>query len=101
MSIKVIINNSTSQIVGLDRSQWAKIRKLLSYLPDDYAAFTSGFGPRPKYLIDAKGHFPTGLLERVLLWAFAEDLDVDAVDLRVVPTKKVNHKPRKDVWGEN
>lgn len=61
------VDNSYSQITGLTSSQFDEVRELLSYEPDQNAAFFGGFqGSRRKYLIDKKGFFPTGLLSDVI-----------------------------------
>ena len=77
------IGNSYSQIKGMSASQEKEIRKALSYLPNPQAAYFSGGFNRPKYLIDKKGWFPTGLEH--LVRAFIRDSNVKIVDLRVKP----------------
>ena len=57
------VGNSFSSIRGLTQTVFNRLRKVLSYTPD--TGYYSGLPPRPKYLIDAKGHFPTGLLVKV------------------------------------
>ena len=65
--IRLIVNNSYSQVVGLPVSDFKNLRSLLSYTEDPNAAYYSGrFRPKVKHLVDAKGFFPTGLLARVV-----------------------------------
>lgn len=64
--LKIHVGNSYSRIEGLDSKTHAHLKKLLSYEVDPQAAYyMGGHRPRVKYLIDAKGSFPTGLLRRV------------------------------------
>src|ERR1700689_2499600 len=60
--VTIEIGNSYSQIKGMSASQEKEIRKVLSYLPDPKAAYFSGGYNKPRYLIDKKGFFPTGLV---------------------------------------
>ncbi len=65
--IELVIGNSYSQIKGLNSQQFAEVRQLLSYEPDQNAAFFGGFqAQNRKYMIDKKGVFPTGLLSDVI-----------------------------------
>lgn len=63
--VTVIHGNSYSQVKGLDTEKFRKLRKILSYKTDPQAAYFSGGWARTKYLIDAKGNFPSGLWIRV------------------------------------
>jgi len=80
--VQIKLGNSYSQVVGLNTDQMRKLKRLLSYTPDNF--FAGGF-PRPKYLIDAKGHFPTGLLNRVKGFLAREEIIPVIIDLRIVP----------------
>lgn len=80
MAVTLKIGNSYSQVEGLDRATFSKLKKLLSYLPEG-SAFTQFV--RPKYLIDAKGNFPTGLLNKVQ--EFLVTFHANVVDSRVKP----------------
>jgi superfamily II DNA or RNA helicase len=85
MNARIIVNNSFSQIQGLTDEQFAEVRKLLSYKMDEQAAYFSGaYKARTKYLIDAKGSFPTGLLARVTAWARGIIIE----DRRLKPLKR-------------
>ena len=79
--ITIEIGNSYSQIKGMSASQEKEIRKALSYLPNPQAAYFSGGFNRPKYLIDKKGYFPSGLLYLVKQTIS----DAVIVDIRVKP----------------
>ncbi len=59
--VKVILNNSYSQITGLNTTQFNKLRKILSYKDNAQVSYFAGGFNRPKYLLDKKGYFPTGL----------------------------------------
>lgn len=69
--ITIKTGNSYSQISGLDTKAFNKLKKILSYTPESY--YSAGF-TRPRYLIDARGSFPTGLLNRVLAFLKHERL---------------------------
>ncbi len=83
--IEIRIGNSYSRITGLTGGAEKILRKTLSYTPGGSAAyFSSGFA-RTKCLIDKQGHFPTGLVARVLSSLSAQKLDITISDLRKVP----------------
>ena len=65
MSLIIEISNSYSRVKGLTPELFRAIKKVLSYEADAQATFFSGGYARTKYLIDAKGSFPTGLLPRL------------------------------------
>lgn len=61
--MKVIINNSYSQIVGFTDQEFKKLREAMSYIPEENRSYFSGRNYNTKkYLIDKRGFFPTGLL---------------------------------------
>lgn len=60
--VEILIGNSYSQIKGLTSGTFSELRKILSYETNPKAAYYSGGFSRPKYLLDKKGFFPTGLL---------------------------------------
>lgn len=63
--VTLAVGNSYSRIQGLTTVEFRKLKTLLSYTTDPKTAyFGSGF-VRRKYLIDAKGAFPTGLLSKL------------------------------------
>lgn len=78
--IIIEIGNSYSQIKGLASSQLQPVKQLLSYRKD--------LGPnswRPRqYLIDRKGMFPTGLLDRLYEFLIKSQIEFKIIDTRVV-----------------
>lgn len=86
--------NSYSQIIGLDRDQFNRLKAVLSYTVDQNAAFYGGFGPRIKYLLDVKGFFPSGLTYRVQSFLKSKNLVYKVEDLRIVPTVRVDLSPK-------
>lgn len=94
MQVTVKINNSTSQVTGLEPKAFQELRKLLSYQVDAQASFFAGsYKPRVKHLIDVKGTFLTGLLPRTLDFLLAKDIKFNMIDTRQRPTRVVNHRP--------
>ncbi len=88
--IKVIVNNSTSKILGLNTDQFKKVRNTLSYLETNTGSsykfkgkmiFTS----TRKYLITPQGLFPTGLLPRLKAFLDKNNIEAEWVDVRVKP----------------
>lgn len=65
MTAKIIVENSYSRVVDIDNDTLSFLRKELSYKDDPSKAFYSPYGPKTYYLIDKRGVFLTGLLERV------------------------------------
>jgi superfamily II DNA or RNA helicase len=59
----ISVGNSYSKVEGMTSAQYKELRSILSYTEGDHF---SRFGPVRKYLIDANGNFPTGLLGRIL-----------------------------------
>lgn len=84
--VTIEIGNSYSQIKGMSASQEKDVRKALSYLPDPKAAFFSGGYNKPRYLIDKKGFFPSGLLPMVM----SVIKNANVVDLRIRPKSTPN-----------
>lgn len=81
--VTIEVGNSYSQIKGMSAQQEKDIRKALSYLPDPKAAYFSGGYNKPRYLIDKKGFFPTGLL-KIAIETLPSAL---IIDIRKKPTK--------------
>lgn len=87
--ITIVIDNSYCQAVGMTGIEFSKLRALLSYEPDANTKFFGGYrGSNKKYLIDAKGFFPTGLLTTVLEFLISAKILVDVDDKRSIPTTK-------------
>lgn len=101
--ITLSVGNSYSQLRGLDSSQMAKLRKILSYNTDPSAAFFAGGNyPRVRYLIDIKGNFPTGLLNKVYNFLSSNQLKyVTDKKPSAPPLNKVDHKAtfRQTPWA--
>lgn len=102
----VLIGNSYSRVEGLTTDQFRKLKKVLSYTTDPKAAYFSGGWSRTKYMIDAKGNFPTGLINYVTSFCDKEHIKFDMWNECVKPlsTNKlvlhsdvVPHKWQSDV----
>jgi superfamily II DNA or RNA helicase len=94
--VVIEINNSFSKISNLDSITFNKLRKELSYSIDSKAAYFSGRGYNSlRYCIDMKGMFATGLLHRVYAFCIEKEVKFEVKDIRVRPTKMVDHKPKK------
>lgn len=81
--VTVTVGNSHSSIEGLSGEGFRAIKTLLSYTTGN--VFQSKYPQRPKYLIDNKGNFPTGLLKRVI--AFLDQNKLKYVVRGQKPTK--------------
>lgn len=66
--MKLLIDNSLSQIVGLDASKFSEIKAILRYRVSGKPWRAASWRNPYRYLIDAKGVFPTGLLYLVEEW---------------------------------
>src|ERR1017187_7742471 len=91
--VTIHVDNSYSQITGLDPKQFAALRKELSYSTGSQALYAGGNYPRVRYLIDNKGFFPTGLLSR--LERHLEKTKIPSIyhpNSMYITTEKVNHK---------
>jgi superfamily II DNA or RNA helicase len=58
------INNSYSRITNMSPSQEKQLRAALSYSVET-SYFKVNYGPKKRCLIDKKGNFPTGLINRI------------------------------------
>lgn len=63
--ITIEVGNSYSKIKGLEAKDEKSLRSALSYVVGGESARFSTFGPRRASLLDKRGSFPTGLLDRV------------------------------------
>lgn len=89
--IVLTIDNSYSRIEGLTSEQHKKLREVLSYKIDDSARYFSGsFRSSKRYLISARGDFPTGLLYLVEGYLNESDLFYKEVDRRIAPKASIN-----------
>lgn len=90
MSTKMItieVNNSYSKVIGLNADQFQVLRSVLSYETNAGTQFYTGGRVFKRYLLSAKGEFPTGLLKTVVQSMNREKLPYKTKDLRKRPTK--------------
>ncbi len=78
--IQLIIDNSYSRVTGLNPAQEKELKALLSYTVGSYF---SAFGPTKKSMLNKRGEFPTGLLERVK--AYLAAFGYAKKDIRIQP----------------
>lgn len=100
--LTVKIDNSYSKIEGLTNETFRSLKKALSYEIDaTQAYYQGGHRPRTRSLLDAKGHFPTGLLPRVNAWAMQNRHKLRLVDTTTVPpdSARVQLKMRHDPYA--
>ena len=83
--ITITIENSYSNIKGLNAKQEKALKSELSYIIGGKSAYFSKFGPRKRSLLDKKGSFPSGLYFRVELWLHKNKIPFKVHDLRVKP----------------
>lgn len=89
------IGNSISKFIGLTAQQLSQLKEILFYTIDPQAMYFSGNFRSPKrYLIDKKGHFPTGLLYLATEWAKSSQYYCEVSDTRKVPNSLRYHYPR-------
>lgn len=93
--IKITVGNSQCQIVGFDAKTFILLRKALSYIPTSSKSYFSGRAyNRPKYLLDKRGSFPTGLLYLVKETLRKKSIKFTTVDSRVAPVKTERFKAK-------
>lgn len=91
--VELIVNNSYSQIKGLDEKHFTALRKLLSYNPNPNSHFYSGRGlPQIRYLLDKQGFFPTGLLSRVRAYLKETKVQHNRQDAYMIRHRRYPHK---------
>lgn len=83
------LGNSYSKISGLTPAQEKALRERLSYIVGGTNSIYSAYGPQRKSLLDKKGMFPTGLLERVKDYLVSVRLTAHMVNKRVRPPEYV------------
>lgn len=83
----ITINNSYSSLGGLTPLLEKQIRNELSYTEDSTAAFHRGniFGPKKTSLINKRGEFPTGLLNRLVVFLSHSKIPFILRDSRIKP----------------
>ena len=90
--MRVTIGNSVCRLEGFTSSQFHVLRKKMSYTIGSNAAYFSGNRVRERYLLSARGEFPTGLLYLVQDWERESDTSVEYEDTRIKP------KPREGLF---
>lgn len=86
--IKLLIDNSTCQIQGLNRKQLSELKELMCYNVDNqFNYYTKTYHTIKKYLITKTGHFPTGLLYIAKKWIKDSDLQSECIDARNPPKR--------------
>jgi len=84
-NVTVTIDNSYSQIQGLNAAEEKALKSELSYIVGGKSSFFSKYGQKRRSLLDKKGGFPSGLLNRVILWLDSNKISHKINDLRVKP----------------
>lgn len=89
--ITIILNNSTSRVINLDKAMLYKLRSQVCYFNMSIYIRTKNSHAARTLLIDENGFFPTGLLTRVKSFLESKQLYFQVIDNRVVPNgKKLN-----------
>jgi hypothetical protein len=83
--ITITIENSYSKIKGLDAKQEKALKAELSYVVGGKASYYYKYGVKKRSLLGKKGDFPTGLLQRVMIWLISNRIAYKVNDLRVKP----------------
>jgi hypothetical protein len=86
--ITIILNNSMSRVVGLDKSLLKNLRMTVSYFNMSTWIRTKNRYASTTLLIDEDGYFPTGLVKRVSKYFDERYLPVNIADNRIIPKHK-------------
>lgn len=97
--MKLIIDNSISQLVGFDMKQYRDLRLLLSYSEEAKNRYVK-FGFQRKYLFDKRGNFPTGLIHYVRDYISKHKLSVETIDKRKRPKTRSKGSPSLFLSGK-
>lgn len=81
--IKLTINNSVSNIVGLNPKEFQELRTLMSYKSDNQRFYNTKYYNNIKYLMDKRGFFPSGLLR--IAQDYLSEVEYAVDDKRIVP----------------
>lgn len=81
--MRLVIDNSVCKLEGMTPKAYADLKKILFYEIDQQQAYFSRSWSRKRYLIDAKGQFPTGLL--YLVEGYLRDKIYERIDHRRRP----------------
>lgn len=87
--INIIMDNSQSRILGLDKTALYKLRTTVCYFNMSLYIRTKNSHAARVFLIDENGFFPTGLMARVRDFLKSKQLMYQVIDNRVVPTSKL------------
>lgn len=87
--INIILDNSQSRILGLDKPTLYKLRITVCYFNMSLYIRTKNSHASRVFLIDENGFFPTGLMARVRDFLQTKQLMHQVIDNRVVPTSKL------------
>ena len=96
--INIILNNSQSRIVGLEKKILFQLRTTVCYFNMSSYIRTKNIYAARVFLIDENGFFPTGLLKRVEKFLNCAYLLFQVVDNRIIP--KQNYLSLKDLIEE-
>jgi superfamily II DNA or RNA helicase len=88
--INIKFENSQCKIEGLTTEQFRAFRKFLSYEVNPKTAYFSGGFVRPKSVVDAKGFFPSGLINKAKGYLTQSRLEFGVQDVRIPPAIKPN-----------
>jgi superfamily II DNA or RNA helicase len=86
--INIILNNSESRILGLDKPTLWKLRTQVCYFNMGVYLRTKNSHAARTFLIDENGFFPTGLLTRVRDFLSSKHFLFQVIDNRVIPKFK-------------
>lgn len=85
--MKIVVNNSTSQLLDCDIATFRFVKQLLSYkIPEAQFHFSGSFGVPYRFLIDKQGVFNTGLLGLLTHYLDSIEAKYTVQDLRIRPT---------------
>lgn len=86
--ISIVLDNSTSRVIGLDKSTLYKLRSLVCYFNMGIWLRTKNSHAARTLLIDENGFFPTGLITRVQSFLESKQILFHIVDNRILPSTK-------------
>lgn len=98
--LRITVGNSYSNVKDISTDLYTKLRKVLSYSPDSKTAYFKGGYIRPSYLLDKRGNFPTGLLNRVLEFCSKNGIVPIIEDIRKIKRHKLSKTFRVD-WAKH
>lgn len=88
--VKLLIDNSTCQLIGLSSQLHKKLANEMSYYVQASQHYFSGnYGSRKRTLLSKRDNFPTGLLYIFEEFAEKEKLQYEKFDKRIVPEDRL------------